>query len=77
MAWKELRVLCCKAVMETRVVGNCCVSLKNVVGHANTPFPLQVKGTESRNVSKLLSKRRFCSIFDRIYNRDFHYFSQN
>ena len=31
----------------------------------------------SRNVNKLPSKRRFCSILDRPYHRDFPLFSQN
>ena len=36
-----------------------------------------LKGAGSRNVNKLLSKRRFCSIFDRPYHRDFPLFCQN
>ena len=30
-----------------------------------------LKGAGSRNVNKLLSKRRFCNTFDKPYNSDF------
>ena len=33
-----------------------------------------LKGAGSRNVNKLLSKQRFCSIFDRPYQSDFPLF---
>ena len=36
-----------------------------------------LKGFGSCNVNKLLSKRRFCSIFDTLYHRDFPFISQN
>ena len=34
----------------------------------------EVKGAGSRNANKNLSKRRFCSIFDRPHHRDFPLF---
>ena len=42
--------------------------------HRVHDYPIEIaslKGAGSRNVNKLLSKRRFCSIFDGPYRRDF------
>ena len=35
------------------------------------------KGAASRDVNEVLSKQRFCSIFDRPFTEIFDYFSQN
>ena len=50
---------------------------KNLLGKERKRAWWLLKGAGSRDVNKLLSKRRFCCIFDRPYHRDFRLLSQN